>query len=235
MMNDRTVQKIETMLLNIKKQITPVRIKITDIKTMDCGYKTDNTVPEVTEEWRSFGEYDRWGMNPEEHRWFYTKLRIPDELVGSDAELYIASTPEDDSDWDPQYMAYVDGKFVRGMDSNHRYLKIDSTKKEQDIHVYAYSAPFGEKSEFYCEFCVFEREAEKLYYNIAVPFDALPVLDKLSSEYVTTVNHLYAAINMLDWRTPGSEGFLRSVKKANEYLETEFYGKCCKDNGKVVS
>lgn len=235
MMNDRTVQKIETMLLNIKKQITPVRIKITDIKTMDCGYKTDNTVPEVTEEWRSFGEYDRWGMNPEEHRWFYTKLRIPDELVGSDAELYIASTPEDDSDWDPQYMAYVDGKFVRGMDSNHRYLKIDSTKKEQDIHVYAYSAPFGEKSEFYCELCVFEREAEKLYYNIAVPFDALPVLDKLSSEYVTTVNHLYAAINMLDWRAPGSEEFLRSVKKANEYLETEFYGKCCKDNGKVVS
>lgn len=35
MMNDRTVQKIETMLLNIKKQITPVRIKITDIKTME--------------------------------------------------------------------------------------------------------------------------------------------------------------------------------------------------------
>ncbi|MBQ7596845.1 MAG: hypothetical protein IJU45_09295, partial [Clostridia bacterium] len=137
MLNDLTINKIETMLGKIRDQITPVRVPVTDIKTIRCGYKENNTVPPVTEEWANFGELDRWGNEPEEHRWFYTRIVIPDELMNKDVELYIASTDVNSSQWEPQYMVFINGAFVRGIDSNHRYVKLDSSLKEQDVHVYA--------------------------------------------------------------------------------------------------
>ncbi|MBQ7596896.1 MAG: hypothetical protein IJU45_09550, partial [Clostridia bacterium] len=83
---------------------------------------------------------------------------------------------------------------------------------------------------FHCEICLFEREAEKLYYNILAPYKALELLDVLSGEYVCIKTHLHKALKMLDWRRPGSESFIDSVKKANDYLQKEFYEKVCYKN-----
>ncbi len=234
-LNDLSFEKIETMLGQLKGQVTPVRQKIANIKTIKCGYKTDNTVPEVTDEWEAFPDGGRWGIDPEEHRWFYSKIKIPENLKGEDVELYIASTAPNGSNWDPQYMAYIDGEFVRGIDSNHRYLKIDSSKPEHDIHVYAYSVPAGVWCEFHFELCVFQRDVEELYYNIAVPFEALKVLDKNSMEYNQIKTSLRRALCLVDWRYPGEASFVESVKKANEFMEKEFYGKVCGENGKIAS
>ena len=234
-LNDLSIKKIETMLGELKKQITPVRIQITDIKTKKCGYKTDNTVPSDMESWDSFGVYERWGTDPEEHRWFYTRLVIPQELQGKDLELYVASTSVSGQHWEPQYLVYVDGKLVRGMDCNHRYLKLDSTKAEQDIYVYSYSVPQGELCEFHCELCLFQRDAEKLYYDINVPYEALTVLDENSLEYNKIKPCLRDALCLVDWRAPGSDSFVASVKKASEFMEEEFYTKICGDDKIIAS
>ncbi len=234
-LNDLSMEKIKTMLELLEKEVTPVRQKVTSIKTKKCGYKTDNTVPVDMETWDDFGEYERWGTDPEEHRWFYTHLEIPEELQGKDLELYIASTPPQANHWDPQYFVYVDGKPVRGIDSNHRYLKLDSKKPEQDIHIYAYSVPHGVLCEFYCELCLFARDVEKFYYDIKVPYEALLVLDENSMEYNAIKPCLRDALCLVDWRYPGSEAFVASVKKASEYMESEFYGKICCDNKKIAS
>lgn len=235
MLNDLTVKKIDTMLDLIKEQITPVRIRVDGIKTKECGYKSDNDVPTDMEGWDYFGENERWGMKPEEHRWFYVKLKIPQELKGADLALYVASTDKDHDQWEPQYLAYIDGKLTRGIDSNHRYIKIDSTVPEHDIHIYAYGTPHGQKTEFHCELCAIQRDVERLYFNIKVPFEALVILDKLSKDYNTIKTYLHDAVNMLDWRRPGCESFIESVRRANEFLENEFYGKECYDNGQLVS
>lgn len=234
-LNDLSMKKIETMLGELKKQITPVRIKITDIKTKKCGYKTDNVVPADMESWDSFGEYERWGTDPEEHRWFYTHLIIPEELQGEDVELYVASTPVSSQHWEPQYLVYVDGRLVRGMDCNHRYLKLDSTKAEQDIHVYSYSVPQGELCEFHCELCLFQRDVEKLYYDIKVPYEALKVLDDNSQEFNKIKPCLRDALCLVDWRAPGSDSFVESAKKASDYMEEEFYTKICGDDRTIAS
>lgn len=234
-LNDFSFEKIETMSEQLEAQITPKRIKINDIRTFTCDYKTDNVVPGENEPWEPFADGQRWGINPEEHRWFNFKAEIPDELLGKDLELYISSTSPSCRHWEPQMLVYVDGKLTRGMDCNHRYLKIDSSKKIQNIHIYAYSTPSGEWCELHCHLCLFNREAEKLYYNIKAPFEAMKVLDKNSMEYNQIKMCLRQALCLVDWRYPGSESFTDSVKKANEYMQDEFYNKLCGENGKVAS
>lgn len=229
-------KRIGEMLRQLEKLITPVRIDLNEWQTMPCDYKKDNVVPDPKEgNWEPFNIGDRWGKNSDEHRWFYKRVSVPDELIGEDLELYICHTRPEDTLWDPQLMVYVNGKFVKGLDSNHRYVKIDSTEKEADIHVYAYSAARGAETSWYPQLCVFNRDVERLYYNILPAYEVMSYLTEDDKEFVDIRTLLNNALNLLNWCEPMSEEFLASVNAANEYLESEFYGKFCGEQDVKVS
>ena len=235
-MNNFLDKRIGEIINQLEKYITPVRQSINGWLTMECDYKKNNIVPSVSEgEWRVFGETERWGMKPEEHRWFFKHIEIPQELKGKDLELYVSSTDVHDEDWEPQFMVYLDGKLIRGMDTKHRYVKLDGNRDAYDVHIYAYSQPSGKRTDFFTQLCEFNREVEKLYYNIKAPYRILYYSDKNSKEYADVREYLNTAINYINWCAPMSEEFLRSVDDANEYLEKEFYGKYCHDQDIKVS
>ena len=227
-MNNFLDKRIGEVINQLEKYITPVRVPINGWQTMECGYKKGNKVPSLGEgEWREFGETERWGMKPEEHRWFFRHIDIPQELKGRDLELYISSTDVHDEDWEPQFMVYLDGKLIRGMDTKHRYVKLDGSKDGYDVHVYAYSQPSGKRTDFFVQLCEFNRAVETLYYNLKAPYRILYYTDESTKEYAEVREYLNTAINYINWCAPMSEEFLRSVDAANEYLMTEFYGKYC--------
>ncbi len=229
-------KRIRTMLEELKKFSTPIRIDVTGWKTLACGYKKDDTVPSPnTGDWQDFGATQTWGENPEEHRWFYKHLEIPEELRGKDVELYISSTALSGSQWTPQYYAYIDGKPIRGIDSNHRYLKLDSSKENLDIHIYAYSSPHGERSYLYTELCLMDRDVEKLYYDILIPYQIVEYLSDDNQYRGEIILHLNNALNRLNWCAPMSEEFKASVKNALRYMDTEFYGSYCREQDIKVS
>jgi alpha-mannosidase len=235
-MNNFLERRIDKMIGEIEGFVTPVRINVSGWKTIKCGYKTGNTVPsQNTADWCDFGETERWGTDVEEHRWFYKHIEIPEELKGKDIELYIAATPVSDNDWEPQFMVYLDGKLIRGIDSNHRYVKLDSNKDGYDVHVYAYSRPFGQRTDFYSQICLFNRDIERLYYNLNVPYEIMEYLTEEDKAFCDIRNYLNNALNMLNWCSPMSDEFIESVKLANNYLETEFYGKYCHDQDVKIS
>ena len=229
-------ERIRTIMEELQGHITPVRLDVDGWKTMECGYKKNNIVPSPDAEgWKIFGKTEIWGEKPEEHRWFYNKVVIPEELKGKDVEIYVAVTPADDSRWDPQFIIYVNGKEIRGLDSNHRYLKLDSNVDSYDIHLYAYSRPQGQRSAFYAQLCVFDRDVEALYYNIKSPYDVMEYLQPDSKEYNNILYRVNDAINLINWIDPQSKEFNDSVKAANKYMEEEFYGKFCGDTPINVS
>lgn len=223
-------KRIRTMLGEIGNFIRPVRENLTGWKTMKCAYKQDNVVPSADDSrWEIFNETDRWGMEEEEHRWFYRHVDIPESMKGKNVELYIAATPATGKEWEPQFIVYVDGKIIRGMDTNHRYLTLDSNKDGYDIHVYAYSRPYGMRTDFYSQLCVINKDVEKFYYNIRVPYEVMEYLDEDDKNFYDIRTYLNNALNLLNWCDPQSEEFLTSINNANAYLEEEFYGKFCKE------
>ena len=235
-MNNFLDKRIGEIINRLERYITPVRQSINGWLTTECGYKKSNNVPSVGEgEWREFGETERWGMKPEEHRWFFKHIEFPPELKGKDLELYVSSTDVHDEDWEPQFMVYLDGKLVRGMDTKHRYVKLDGNRDGYDVHIYAYSQPSGKRTDFFAQLCEFNREIEKLYYNLKAPYRILYYSDESSKEYADVREYLNTAINFINWCEPMSEEFLRSVDDANEYLEKEFYGKYCHDQDIKIS
>ena len=234
---DKLIDKrIRTILEELKGHITPVRQDVLGWKTLECGYKKGNIVPSPDEgNWKDFGQTEIWGTKPEEHRWFYKKLEIPAEMKGKDVELYVAATAPNSGSWDPQFIAYVNGKEIRGLDSNHRYLKLDSNVDSYDIHIYAYSQPAGRRTEFYSQLCVFDRDVEALYYNIQNPYDVMGYLNPDCKEYNEIMYRLNDAISLINWIEPYSEEFNASIKAANKFMAEEFYGKFCGETPITVS
>ena len=199
-MNNFLDKRIGEVIKQLEKYITPVRIPINGWLTTECGYKNGNVVPSPDEgEWREFGETERWGMKPEEHRWFFKHIEIPQELKSKDLELYVSSTDVYDEDWEPQFMVYLDGKLIRGMDTKHRYVKLDSNRNGYDVHVYAYSQPSGKRTDFFAQLCQFNREVEKLYYNLKAPYRILYYTDESTKEYADVREYLNTAINYINW------------------------------------
>ena len=98
------------------------------------------------------------------------------------------------------------------------------------IALYAWSGTTDGLVELRSELAVLDSETEKLYYNIKVPLEVAALLDAEDQRRINILKYLDAAVNLLDLRKPFSGDYTRTIQKANEYLENEFYGDYCDQN-----
>lgn len=200
---------------------TPIK----DILYKQCDYKKDNTLPQTADMLPFDG---LWGGKRDDHYWFRFEIDA-EELPDCDIKIE-AKTQK--TGWDltnPQFIVYVDGKIVQGMDTNHCAFSVTSGKHV--VYLYAYT---GTNVEDLLQLSVnikyINRSAEQLYYDLFVPMDALRVLKATSKEYADTLLMLNEAYKILDFITPRSEEFYAACKTASVWFEKKYYkGYCGKE------
>ena len=202
-----------------------------------CGYKSDNTLPEIDESFREFGKNERWGGKQDEHAWFYKKLIIPEQYRGKNVELVILTDAYKQS-WDainPQFIVYLNGALVQGLDMNHREVFLDNAEESYELYIYAYTGMNGDGwLDFDAKLVVYNEEARKLYYSLKVPFEVTEYLNPGEKTYIDIEKHILNAVNLLDLRVPGSAEFNNSVKSAQKYLDEEFFKKCTPEDVNAI-
>ncbi len=237
--------RAKTILDEIKKRIVTKREPVGDVFIKQTGYKNGSAMPDINDGFIPFNKEDKWGLKKDEHCWFYSKIDFK-KVDGKRCEL-LASTNR--QGWDarnPQFMLYIDGEIVQGMDTNHTTAVINDFGKK-DVFLYAYSGTNSildadwncvpqEPLDLNLDVIYIDEDVERLYYNMQVLLDVLEFTDMHSLEYSLITTALNDTINHLDLRNPNSQEFIESVKKANDYIEDEFYGKVCKpDTDKKVA
>lgn len=205
--------------------------RITDISYVPCDYKgVGHEAP--TEGWRpltsreeladtipaggsktGYGEY---------HAWFKATVNIPESMKGKAVEMNVRSG----RGANPQYIVYLDGKIIQGVDGNHETFPIDSNKDSYELTVYAFS---GRPTELYLDAALqlIDTDTRELWYDLRVPFEVMRYLPFEGKEYCEIRSSLNEAINLIDFRERGSEEYHESVKAALNYIHTEFYDKKC--------
>ncbi len=210
--------------------------KLDDIRDIEIcptdGYKKGNTPP--ADGWRSCdGDILFSGMD--EHYWFRAKLRTPS--VSEDEYLILRATTGREGGWDatnPQGLLYLNGKMVQGLDTNHTEAYVDADR-DYTVHNYFYLGTYpGGIIQYKMALYAVNKDVEKLYYDVKIPFDACQMLDAGSGEYLRMMSVLADAVRLVDFREPYSESFLASVKNAIDLMENEFYTKLCSKVGKPV-
>ncbi len=224
--------RLNSIVRELEKRIIVKKEALDGFSYMECGYKKGTVMPGVSL-LRPFLKGERWGGKADSHAWFYKRVNFPQTPYRT--ELCVETQKDGWAASNPQFMLYVDGIIKQGMDVNHRSAVI-TEKGEHDVFVYAYTGTnITDLLEFNVTLKLIDERIERLYYNLFVPAKVLEYTPLGSSEYSDIVLSMNEAINLLDLRDFGSDAFIQSVEKANNYLESEFYGKKCTKSEKRVA
>lgn len=230
-MKDFIEDRIKVFLEETEHLIVKKSIPQNGFLYKECDYKKGNDLPEIDGTFREFVTYkDRWAGECDKHAWFYKKITVPEDFSEGEAELSIASDAT--VGWacvNPQFIAYVNGKLVQGIDKNHREIFLGGPG-EYEIYLYAYTGSvFPEHVDFIATLRLVDKKIKKLYYDLKVPFEILEFEDENSRNYFEIKKHLNNAINLIDMRVPYSAEFYASIDRAKEYIQNEFYGEYCRE------
>lgn len=230
-MKDFIEDRIKVFLEEMERFIVKKSIPQDNFLFKECDYKVGNTLPQIDSDFREFkSNKDRWAGECDKHAWFYKKITVPEDFAGGEFYLTVASDATKGwADVNPQFIAYVDGTLKQGIDKNHRDIFLDGVG-EHEIYLYAYTGSvFPERVDFVADLCLADSKTKKLYYDLKVPFEILEFEDENSKNYFEIKKHINNAVNLIDMREPYSEDYYNSLKRAEEYLQNEFYGKYCRD------
>lgn len=225
-------EKIKTICGKLRSYSRSTLYPVDDFLYCAAEYKTSNDLPSP----ENMLPFDMKLIveGNDDHLWFYKKLAPVEKANGK--KLFMSFRTGYEGSWDaqrPQSLVYVDGKIRQGIDTNHTDILLEYGK-EHEIYIYYYSGTLNARSTITSSIDLVDESIEKLYYDLYAPYEALAHLDPDSDAYLSTIRHLELAVNMLDLRVPKSADFYASVKKADEYLEKNFYGKACGGINAVV-
>lgn len=177
-----------------------------------------------------FSSFDSKTMHwygPDEHYWFYTDVKVPECFEGKDLYMYVHTQIDE---WDdaknPQFLLFVNGEIIQGIDMNHRICLIAKNAeagKEYRIDLQAYTGTLHTEFSLIPEFISIDKEIYDLYWDIVVPLQAFERMDPESKERMELTRAINDTINLLDLRTPYSKEFYDSIKAASKYIHKHIY------------
>jgi alpha-mannosidase len=227
------VERIEKILKELQTQIYSKTQRVKSVFMKEGDFKDYKEAEASLEPWIKFEQYDVWG-DRNKRFWFKAEFTIPEELDGKYVVLELTTGKE--GQWDainPQFLCFLNGKIVQGLDTNHREIIVSKVVCKGDcfrVDFHGYGGMNDSKSNFAVFIKAFEELVEKLFYDIKVPLETAKLLKSEDKRRIDILNHLLRALEMLDLRKPFSEKYYQSVQEAITYLRSNFYETEC---GKV--
>ena len=161
------------------------------------------------------------------HYWFRTEYTVPQELDGKRMWMHVRTQVEEGFDAkNPQFLLFVNGKVVQGIDLNHRDVFLCPEAKAGETLVLDLQSYTGtEHTEFnlFVDMQEIDDKIEKLYYDLWVPLSAFSRMEEDDKNRKDIENILNNTVNYLDLRTPYSDDFYRTLQEASDYIDQALY------------
>ena len=225
------LERIDKICGEISKHVYRDSISIDNYKYIDGNYHNIDLIKEAPADgWRDFKTGDLWGGR-DAHGWFKCSVEVPEHFAGQTIALNFKTFEEGWDATNPQFILYVNGEQIQGVDINHREIilthnAVAGQKYEIDLH--AYAGMLADKlATLSGNLVVIDMASRELYWNLKVPVDVCKELEKEDKNRVDMITVLNEAVNLIDLRRPKSELYDESVKKANDFLNDKFYGELC--------
>ena len=165
---------------------------------------------------------------PDAHYWFKADMTVPDSFDGRPLWLYVRTQIDEwDDGKNPQFLLYVDGEVVQGIDMNHREVLLTRSARAGQTYrldLQSYTGTLHTEFNLIVEMQEIDPEIAGLYWDVQVPLSAFSRLEEDGASRRELTRALNGAVNLLDLRTPYSDAFYASVCEAREYLKTNLYG-----------
>lgn len=216
-----------------------VKVKLLDVEPIYFAkgrYKNVQEARSPSVKWQPYRQGTVWAEK-DAHAWFKVDVQIPEEYEGKSLSLYVTSYRQGWDATNPQFMVYLNGRLVQGVDVNHtRIILTHDAKPGEVFHVdfQGYSGMVSDQDAFRLELFEVHEDVMNLYYDIKVPSDILNFMDDNDKAKHDMLSVLNQTCNIIDFRKPGSKLFYDSIQEAIQYIQSELYEKM-KDRSDVVA
>ena len=207
-------------------------LPISGIRIKKGFYLTPAEADAAAAPYEPFGEGSHWD-GPDDHYWFTFDLTVPESFDGKPLWLYFCTQK---TYWDavnPQFLLFVNGAPLQGVDINHRETLVTPSAKAGDTYRVDLQAYTGRDTNehagesFALDLYAFmqqrDPEIQRLFYNLTIPAEIIGWLDKESLSSLKLAAALNETVNLIDLREPYSPEFYASVDAANAYAEEKIY------------
>ena len=225
MRTDFYEDRLRTFLEYFSCFTTVSKIPVNGFLYKECGYKTGNVLPKVDESFTALGEKAYWGGKEHIHAWMYKKISVPQSMQGKNIVLRIETQKDGWNVHNPQFIAYVDGKLVQGLDTNHREIYLDGAGAEYDIYLYAYTSACHEPLELKAQLIEYDEKAYKLYNTLRTAYEASLMYGDEEKVYAELRKNVVEAVNLIDLKEGRGQAFDKSVERAQKLLDRNLSGK----------
>lgn len=220
-------ERVMVLARELKKVSKVQGIKINSWQKKSGKYLDPAEADASKEPWEAFDSRgDHW-YGPDKHDWFRTVITVPDSFDGKSLWLVIHTQVDE---WDdaknPQFLLFVNGEIVQGIDMNHREVLITSDAKAGEVYqidMQSYTGTLHSEFRLIGEIAEFDPEIQGLFYDIQVPLWGLERMDKEDKIRLDIEKILNAAVQLLDFRQIYSGEFYASVKSAQDYIKKALY------------
>ena len=209
------------------------RTPVLGLRKKSCPYHSWDTVqedPATAPGWTPFAPGDAIG-GVEAHYCFRGGITAPAGSAGRHLVCLVSTGATDIwNNNNPQFLAYLNGALVCGLDVNHTEFDLPPAAAEGQtwqLGLYTYCNTPAQDVFLKVETAVRDDEITGLYYDLKAPYEVLVQLDEGDTNAIGIGRYLEKALDMLDLRDPYSAAFYSSVAAARRYMKEEFYESFC--------
>ncbi len=220
-------ERIENIYRELKRLSCVQRIKVEKWEYKKGKFFYPEDAKKAEEEFLPFDSgKDHW-YGRDEHYWFRAQFTVPESFDGKSLWFQIKTQiAEWDDGRNPQFLIFLDGEPIQGLDMNHKEVKITENAQKgrvYTIELQAYTGILHSEFNLFVDAIEINEKIKKLYYDIKVPIKAFDRMEKEDPNRLALQNILNETINLLDLRTPYSEEFWASVDRAQSYIDKALY------------
>ncbi|MBQ8161739.1 MAG: alpha-mannosidase [Clostridia bacterium] len=212
----------------LKKEAVRQHIPLTDWEYKEGFYLRPGEADAAGPYENFDGKTMHW-YGPDRHYWFRRTLAVPESFQGKTLYLHVRSQIDEwDDGKNPQFLLFVDGEVVQGIDMNHREILLTreaEAGKQCRIDLQAYTGTLHQEFNLIVELREVDPEIEGLYWDLQVPLQGFSRMPEDSRARMDLTKVLNDTVNLLDLRQPYSEAYYASIRKARAYIQEELYGK----------
>ncbi|MGL4972846.1 MAG: alpha-mannosidase [Culicoidibacterales bacterium] len=225
------LERIQKICDDLKALQYREKVNISEYKKHEGNFKNlaDLAQRATPTGWSDFTTGELWG-GYDQHCWFTSSVTVPAHFAGQPLVLEFYTFDEGWDATNPQFMLYIDGVHVQGLDINHREYVLTAAAeagKTYTIDLHAYSGLNDKQATLHGVLAVLDRPVRDLYYDLQVPIWVCEKLEKEDKRRIDMLTTLNDAINLLDFRKVRSEAFDMSVAATHEFLAKNFYDELC--------
>lgn len=220
-------ERAQVICDQLKKAACLQQQELTDWQVKEGLFLRPEEAETDEQAWAAFDSRTMHWYGPDRHDWFRATLTVPKSFDGRPLWFRIRTQIDEwDDGKNPQFLLFLNGSVVQGLDMNHREVLVTRSAKAGEtyqIDLQAYTGILHREFQLLGEMLEIDSETMGLYYDLQVPLWSLSRMEKDSQSCHAIETVLNDTVNLIDLRQAPSEAFAASVKKARAYIGQKLY------------